>query len=33
MALAWVVVVWLIVMVSIGLFRKWFGRKKEGGEK
>lgn len=28
MALVWFVVVWLVVMASIGLFRKWFGRKK-----
>ncbi len=28
MALVWFVAVWLIAMASIGLFRKWFGRKK-----
>lgn len=28
MALVWFVAVWLVVMASIGLFRKWFGRKK-----
>lgn len=32
MALVWFVAVWLIAMVSIGLFRKWFGRRGKDGE-
>jgi hypothetical protein len=31
-ALVWLVAVWLIVMVTIGVFRRWFGRRGKDGE-
>jgi len=32
-ALVWLVAVWLIVMVTIGVFRRWFGRSGKDGRR